>query len=254
MLGPYYINSDSRRWNGWGPPHQSAPRGRVTIYGKVLACDPRVVEAFEAWEEIRDRHNYDMPGTDTGIWNYRHMRHDPNLPLSSHSWGAALDANWLQNPAGKVLRSDMPQAMINDFMRIKTNSGAWVFMWGGDWDRDPRTGHTYYDAMHHEVVAHPLDLATGIVIPGKHEEQEVTDMIRVDDRGNYIKPYQTALNNWAKFEQQRTGATAPLFQLIPDGVWGTNSANAMKQYQRAAQLPETGEIDWKTGDMVLRYL
>lgn len=251
MLGPFYINNDARRWAGWGPPHKTAPSGRVEIYGKLLACDSRVVPAFRAWEIVRRNHNYEMEGNDTGIWNYRHMRHDPAMPLSSHSWGVALDANWQQNPAGKVYRSDMPQALINDLLRIKTNSGVWVFMWGGDWDRDPRTGHSYYDAMHWEVVAHPLDLATGVKLPDG--EMEVTDLIKVGDRGNYIRPYQTSLNNWAKAQAKASGTTGLLFTLIVDGVWGTNSANAMKVYQQAAQLPETGEIDFKTGDMILRY-
>lgn len=74
----------------------------------------------------------------------------------------AVDVNWDKNPYGPRLVTDMPRPMIDAIYRIRTNSGAQVWRWGG-----------YYagnkDAMHFEIVCSPADLATGInpaTLPG----------------------------------------------------------------------------------------
>lgn len=163
MLGSY-VTKSADWYKVWGPPCQAvATSASVTIYGRTHKCHPAAVTPFRVWEQIRAKHGYKMDGTDTGIYNCRHMRHDPAAPMSVHSWGMALDANWLQNPAGNKLVTDMPRPMIDEILALKTVSGAWVFRWLGDSDRDgTSTDQTYIDAMHFEVMAHPLDLATGI--------------------------------------------------------------------------------------------
>lgn len=199
MLGPYYVTTDARRHAAWGDPCQAkATAGRVTIDGRTFVLSIDAVAAFEVWERIRHRHGYRLTGTDTGFYNCRHMQHNPDLPMSYHSWGMALDVNWLENPAGSKLVTDIPQAMIDDLLAVRTGSGARVFRWGGDWDWDGvSTDHSYIDAMHWEVVAHPSDLATGIYDPKEQDmtpkqEKFLNDMIASADavatNGHFVKP------------------------------------------------------------------
>lgn len=59
----------------------------------------------------------------------RHMRHDPKMPLSIHSWGAAFDVNWDKNPMvpkGSKVGFDLPAPFIAAF----TEQG---WEWGGSW-------------------------------------------------------------------------------------------------------------------------
>lgn len=164
MIGPYYITSDARRRAAYGAPcGAKATEGSVVIAGRTLRCRANVVEAYQAYEQLRAHHGYVPTGTDTGIYSCRHMQHNEALPMSFHSWGIPIDINWLQNPAGNKLVTDIPKPLRDDWLSLKTNSGAWVFRWGADWDRDgSHSDHTYIDAMHWEPYAHPLDLATGI--------------------------------------------------------------------------------------------
>lgn len=55
----------------------------------------------------------------------RHQRNDPALPLSTHSWGIAVDFNWDTNPMKKPFTSDLPSNFITTFKDM-----GWV--WGGD--------------------------------------------------------------------------------------------------------------------------
>jgi hypothetical protein len=167
MIGPYYITTDARRRAAWGKPCVSntpaIQAGQVVLNGKTYNLHSAAVVPFQVFEHIRAKHNYVPTGTDTGFYDCRHMQHNPALPMSYHSWGMALDINWLQNPAGNKLVTDIPKAMRDEILALRTVSGARVFRWGGDWDWDGvSSDHSYIDAMHWEVVAHPLDLATGI--------------------------------------------------------------------------------------------
>lgn len=168
MLGPYYVLNEAQRLEAWGKPGTADKGGVVRLVDidfsdRILKVDQWAFDAFSAVEVIRKSHGYTAPGTDTGFYNYRHMRHDIRLPWSVHAWARACDWNWLQNPAGSKLITDMPRGMRDDILALRTNSGARIFRWGGDWDWDGlSTDHTYVDAMHWEVVCHPLDMATGI--------------------------------------------------------------------------------------------
>lgn len=61
-----------------------------------------------------------------GGFNVRHMRHDPKMPLSIHSWGAAFDVNWDKNPMGSKLITDLPPEWVAAFTEQGWN-------WGGAW-------------------------------------------------------------------------------------------------------------------------
>lgn len=230
MLGPYYVNNEPRRIAAWGQPCQ-IPWGTITLFGKNFKVHAATVPVWQAFEVVREKYGYVPTGTDTGFYNCRHMRHDPKLPWSAHAWATALDLNWLQNPAGSKLVTDMPPAMIRELQGIKTESGVYVFMWGGDWDRDLRTGHSYYDAMHWEVIAHPKDIETGIVLPPGSPEIGDNMGLRAGMRGGAVKALQIHLNSWD-----------PSFALELDGVFGSTKTDGgrtgacLAVYQEAAGL------------------
>lgn len=71
------------------------------------------------------------------------------------SLALAGDINPQQNPYGPRLITDMPRGMIEDIYKIRTNSGAQVFRWGGYYTNNK-------DAMHFEIVCTKADLASGI--------------------------------------------------------------------------------------------
>jgi hypothetical protein len=233
MIGPYYVNNEARRIAAWGQPC-NVPWGKATINSKTYSVHRDTVSAWEVLDTIRANHNYVPTGTDTGFYNCRRINHRPApAPWSAHAWATALDLNWLQNPAGSKLVTDMPLAMIRELQSVKTVSGVFVFMWGGDWDRDPTTSHTFYDAMHWEVIAHPLDLASGIVGPSPRttpkKEQYMDHGLRAGERGGDVKALQIHLNAWR-----------PDFDLVEDGIFGTGANDggrtgaALAEYQLAA--------------------
>jgi hypothetical protein len=160
------VLNETQRLAAWGDPCVAGDVDLVSLVldGRTFQVNTLGLEAFQMWETIRAQHDYKLTGTDTGFYNCRHMRHKTSLPWSVHAWAMALDVNWLENPAGNKLVTDIPQAMIDDLLAVRTGSGERVFRWGGDWDWDGEsTDHSYLDAMHWEVVAHPSDLASGII-------------------------------------------------------------------------------------------
>jgi hypothetical protein len=68
----------------------------------------------------------------------RHKMHDPARSLSVHSWGAAVDINWKNNPVSRKLITDFPPGFIDVFTGV-----GWT--WGGNW-------RSVKDAMHVEFV------------------------------------------------------------------------------------------------------
>lgn len=160
----------------WGSPCKRHDPTAVIIGGHRFVTDGRMVPAWEAWEMVRARHGYVVnppyPDGDSGMYNCRHIGNDPERPMSVHAWAGAIDVNWNSNPDGSRLITDMPKPMRDDLHALRTRAGAPVFRWGGDWDRDPRTDHSYYDAMHWELVCTPAELASGVIDP-RHQEDDM---------------------------------------------------------------------------------
>jgi len=98
-----------------------------------------------------------------GSHNFRHIRHDPNRPLSVHSWGAAIDLNPHENRGVSFKSGEAPKAWSPEYMKIWPNGvtpevveafSSCGFAWGSDWDEDGEThDHTFLDPMHFEWIA-----------------------------------------------------------------------------------------------------
>lgn len=239
------VLTEAQRLDAWGPTCKQV-MGRVTIDGRSLACHEKAITAFTAWEMIRATHGYPVSGTDTGIYNCRRIGNSPSRPWSAHAWALALDVNWLTNPDGSKLKTDLPPAMQKDLQELRTNSGQFVFRWGGDWDRDPTTSHSYYDAMHWEVVAHPDDLASGIAGLMLYPEDEMQQVLSQGSRGAGVAKVQAKLNRWQDDAVNIHGFNRAFPELKTDGIFGPATRNAVVHYQRAAGLQQTGELDGLT--------
>lgn len=68
---------------------------------------------------------------------------------------AALDVNSDTNPYGPRLVTDMPEAMWRDWLRVRTNNGRQLLVWGGLFSPN-------HDAMHVQPGCSPADIRTGI--------------------------------------------------------------------------------------------
>lgn len=158
----------------WAPPCQG-PWARVTLYGgAVVSVDPLIVPAVLALSGVFEAHGYRATPPDTGAYNCRRITGGSGYSL--HAYGIAVDVNWLDNPYGPRLITDMPRAMTDAVKALRTVSGHQVWGWGGDYGGNK-------DAMHFEIACTPQQLATGIqatkpptVPPAGHPKEEYLDM------------------------------------------------------------------------------
>jgi hypothetical protein len=238
--------------------------GRITV--NTLTAD-----AFRALNACLVRNNYPARPNDTGAMNCRKITGGSGL--SAHAFGIAADFNWDTNGYGPNLVTDMPQGFRNDGKGIRTNSGEYVFRWGGDYSGNK-------DAMHWEVICTKADLRTGInpatvpggyalpppppgvpaVIPG----QAVPGTWRMGDHGEALKFIQAMMNivsdafklgmpvaidgqfgpaTFAKTDeiqkfcrgmQQLAGEKDPSKLLADDGIIGPSTCGAIGFWVKAA--------------------
>lgn len=149
----------------WGPPCSSGRMVRVVLWccdGASIVVDRRTVKAWAAFDAIAKKYNYKFRPADTGAYVCRKITGGTGYSL--HAYGIAGDFNWQTNPyfgypVSKTGHCDMPDAMVEEIRSLKTNNGAWVFGWGGDYS-------SIKDFMHYEIVASPEELATGINFTG----------------------------------------------------------------------------------------
>lgn len=80
-----------------------------------------------------------------------------------------------------------------------------------------------------------------------------TVVIKPNAQGNYVRPYQQALNNWAV--RQGVPNWTPL---VVDGNYGPATTSAVTRYQNAADIigivPQTGALDDLTRDLLERFV
>ncbi|MBI4869210.1 MAG: M15 family metallopeptidase [Candidatus Wallbacteria bacterium] len=88
-----------------------------------------------------------------GLFYPRHIGNNPARPLSSHSWGIAIDLNAAWNGYGRPPAKAGARGSVRRLVPIFARHG---FAWGGDWngnemesDEHPRVR----DGMHWELAA-----------------------------------------------------------------------------------------------------
>jgi len=130
---------------------------------------PVYLDAYAALDAVFRLHGYRPTAPDCGAYSCRAITGGTGYSLHSYGPGdaftfwtglriatsLAVDINWQDNPYGPRLVTDMPRAMVDDVLRIRTRNGQQVWRWGGDY-------RTNKDAMHFEIACGPRDLGTGI--------------------------------------------------------------------------------------------
>lgn len=108
----------------------------LPIFG-VARCHrvmvPQLVEALREIQRAGLAHLLN-PNHYGGCWVPRHMLFDPNLPISMHAWGLAIDFNVRTNQYG--VSPQLDHRIVAIFQR-------WGFEWGGQWSTP--------DGMHFEL-------------------------------------------------------------------------------------------------------
>lgn len=140
----------------WDPPCKRLERTHfVDAYRALDAC-------FKAW-------SYRVLEGETWGYNCRKITGGSGYSLHAyaedstfHFWtgvrvamAVAVDVNSRANPYGPRLVTNMPRPMVEAILAIRTNSGAQVWGWGGNYRNNK-------DAMHFELVCSPAELRTGI--------------------------------------------------------------------------------------------
>jgi hypothetical protein len=218
----------------WDPPCKGKMVSRTLVPGVSVQVDERTVEAVQALGMVMQAHNYHVRQGETGAFNCRKITGGTGFSL--HAYGIAVDVNSGSNPYRKdKLVTDMEKAMIADVYAIRTKQGLQVWRWGGDWDGNPATPHSNYDAMHFEVVASPDELSAGIdwntvaKLTPDTSKPITWPVLHPGDRGPSVRELQTRLG--------LQGA---------DGIYGPNTLLAVKQYQFSRGLDPDGIVGLAT--------
>lgn len=145
--------TDAWRREHWGNPCDFVGE-TIDFAGTRIHVAKDAAPAFEKLGLVFEDHEYPVRRSDTGSYNCR-VQKGTNI-YSSHAYGLAVDVNWNSNPFRRPLTTDIPQALIDDTLRIKTTQ-RWlpVFRWGGYFSRRP-------DPMHWEIMVTPAELALGV--------------------------------------------------------------------------------------------
>lgn len=109
--------------------------GRIEVHRLVAAQLQRAFALLEELDLLRHVLTYD------GCFVPRHIGWDPKQPLSTHSWGAAIDLNAAWNGLGAEPAALGAHGTVRPFIGVMEACG---FGWGGWWTK-PR------DGMHFEI-------------------------------------------------------------------------------------------------------
>jgi hypothetical protein len=114
---------------------------------------------------------------------------------------------------------------------IRAN-GKQALQWGGRWacENPP-------DPMHYQINVAPADCKN---VTWDQNGDEMT--LKKGDTGNTVNFFQNALNAWK-----------PELGLVVGSAFDQKMADAVTNYQGAADLPKTGEIDGITAVMLAEY-
>lgn len=220
-----------------------------------------MTQAYSALNAAFQRHNYLVRSGVTGSYNCRRITGGTGYSLHAYlddgnmfefasgvkvTKALAVDVNWDKNPYGPRLVTDMPRAMIDEIMAIRTNSGVKVWGWGGYYSSNK-------DAMHFEIVCTPSQLATGIrgatSVP---TPQTPTSTRKCGDPSGHPLLKRGAVGpavNHLQYLLQRTGS-----KIAGDGEFGPATESALRNFQTWAKITSDGVCGNQTWSTVHRHV
>lgn len=231
---------------------------------------PEIETAMQAIASVMLHHRYNIREWSSGSLSWRNIggisrdridrqvREQKPYATSLHAHAVAVDINPSANPFSTSKATDFPPEMVADWKSIKTQSGRTPYRFGLDWSR-PDTMHiegTGLDSAR-AYLEDPVDLSTVVGwvaytewVNNSGELPPITEdemAIKIGDSGFYVKEWQQALN------KAHTENDIPGEQINDDGQYGSKTALSTTQYQTAAKLPQTGQIDWQTAEYLKKY-
>jgi D-alanyl-D-alanine carboxypeptidase/Putative peptidoglycan binding domain len=200
-------------------------------------------------------YNYKLPTSYVGAYACRNITGGSSI--SRHSWPLAMDINAATNPYKRTpsmrkimwgVDTDMPAAMVAEIMLItagKANIRA--FDWGGFW-------RSIKDAMHYQVRVTQAEIIQNVYAPrGFYEGGGIAPTppqgddemsLSKGDKGNAVGKHQEGLIAWNPDALPKFGA---------DKDFGGETETWVKNYQKAADLDQTGVIDGVTSALIISY-
>lgn len=221
----------------WAPAC-NVPLQRVDIVqGVQVRCHARAATAVRALGRVLEAHAYAVRQRDTSAYACRAITGGSGPSL--HAFGIAIDVNWNTNPyrADNVLVTDMPRAMVEDILRIRTKNGEQVWRWGGEFT-------SIKDSMHYEIACAPADLATGIDWNTVRQPRirrlapHRWPLIQRGDGGPAVRKLQRILRVVAPGDSGY-------------GVFGPRTEAAVRSYQRRHGLNVDGKVGRQTWTALL---
>lgn len=253
----------------WAP--KATPKGDIFI------------PAYQALDQTLRRWHFDGGRGDTGAYNDRPITGGTGPSL--HAFGPgdrftfwfgvtvvtalAVDIDWTNNPYGPALHTNMPGGMVAEAKAWRTNTGAQLWGWGGNYrgNKDP---------MHFEIVCAPNDLRSGIrslnlgpppappagdlaqlrmainfAKLGFHDIGATGEDVHRDGRAAAIRIAQTLLNRWADQFAAMAGQPNPR-DIAVTGEFDQPTRDAVIAVQRILRIPELGTIGLGTWDAIDR--
>ena len=146
---------------GKTPPHGPPHITQFTWWnGRNYQVHTATVPVWAMVDSIMKKYNYGPRPEETGGGGYNRRPITGGSDWSLHAYGIAVDINPTANPYSKTFKSDMPPAMVEEILQIKTKSGLKAVRWGGHY-----TGTK--DAMHYEVMVSPKEIKDGLTMGGQ---------------------------------------------------------------------------------------
>lgn len=224
----------------WGPPCSSGRGVTLDLNGAGrVYVDRRITDAVRGLNQCLAVWRYQTRRADTGAYACRPITGGTNYSL--HAYLIALDLNWSTNPYGSTLRTDMPASMVGAILAIRTNSGAQVWGWGGNY-------RSKKDGMHYEIVCSRSDIASGInwstvpKLPGSTPAPPApgqpvdpyawvpTNVLRSGARGDAVVRVQLAVDALTPFAK-----LGNLQNIATDGDYGKATFARVVEFQRFAR-------------------
>ena len=186
-LRDYSRTAAQRGWGaGWPSCGGAKAAGTAVVTadrsGTRFSVHKRIARLVDLIADECERRGYLFKSGQTGGYNCRAI--GGTSSPSNHSWGLAIDINWLTNPMRRPLTTDIPDWMVDLWNR-------YGFAWGGDYSGTP-------DAMHFEFMGTPAqaDEMTALAlreIPGGSPVSAASTMLRRGSTGVAVEQLQDAL-------------------------------------------------------------
>jgi hypothetical protein len=239
------------RLEAWGEPCEIT-EVPAAIYegGPKCQINAAILEAFCQLGAVFVRHGYVVRRI--GAYNCRKIT--GGTTMSAHAWGIAVDINDDTNPYRlDRLVTDMSPAMIADVLAIRTRDGVHVWRWGGNWDGDPDTPHSNYDAMHFEMMATPAELARGFTA-----DMPTAATASTVGASSIPVPRVVPVRAWPRIRRGDDGDAVKFFQSLVGlerasgaGHFGPRTEAAAREYQRSRGLFVDGIVGLATWTALL---